>query len=606
MGGRRSPQFHHTHDAAGRATAKPKNLGEGAAGGIGPTRPASGAASVGVVSEDGADASDGFSLADAVVGGDVGGGGADGLVLDHFQGDALFGGLDAEAGGAEDEDGAVDGDGRFHFRHALVGQPGVLLLEEALELAGELVVVEFAGPVAAEVAVESLGQARQHDVHQLTAHDDPRSLRVRAGRGRLPYSHCRASRRRKQKSFFAMALPASGLGRERAGRNGRSCVSYQPEARARGDDQPSLALRAGTAAAPLPLQCRAACPKKQVPPRTADGKPIMIQVDRLTKYFGNVLAVSNVSFQVEKNEIVGLLGNNGAGKTTIMRILTTYLPASSGVARVSGFDVMKDSMEVRRRIGYLPENIPLYGEMRVEEYLDFRAKIKGVERRRRRERVDHCVERCRLEGVRRALLGTLSKGFRQRVGLADALIADPPLLILDEPTDGLDPGQKQETLAALRDLGRDHTIMLSSHLLTEVESIVQRVIILKRGHLGLAKKLSELEIDSVIVVETRGPADQVVNALRGVEGVTQVTIHPLGDGLHSYDVRTRRSEDLREQISRVTASHNWPLRRLDLRRRNLQDRWNDINNLDESTLPGASAPAPAAAVNPPASTAVTQ
>ncbi len=172
----------------------------------------------------------------------------------------------------------------------------------------------------------------------------------------------------------------------------------------------------------------------------------MIQVDRLTKYFGHVLAVNNVSFQVEKNEIVGLLGNNGAGKTTIMRILTTYLPASSGVARVDGFDVMKDSMEVRRRIGYLPENIPLYGEMRVDEYLDFRAKLKGVERRRRGERLGYCVERCRLEGVRRALLGTLSKGYRQRVGLADALIADPPLLVLDEPTDGLDPGQKQETL----------------------------------------------------------------------------------------------------------------------------------------------------------------
>ncbi|HVS35836.1 MAG TPA: ATP-binding cassette domain-containing protein, partial [Gemmataceae bacterium] len=288
----------------------------------------------------------------------------------------------------------------------------------------------------------------------------------------------------------------------------------------------------------------------------------MIQVDRLTKFFGNVLAVSNVSFQVEKNEIVGLLGNNGAGKTTIMRILTTYLPASSGVAKVDGFDVMKDSMEVRKRIGYLPENIPLYGEMRVDEYLDFRGKIKGVERRKRRERVAHCIDRCRLEGVRRNLLGSLSKGFRQRVGLADSLIADPPLLILDEPTDGLDPGQKQETLAALRDLGKDHTIMLSSHLLTEVETIVQRVIILRRGHLGLAKKLSELETDSLIVVEARGPSDQVANALRGVDGVTQVNFHALGDGLQSYDVRTRRSEDLREQIFRVMASHNWSVRRL--------------------------------------------
>jgi ABC-2 type transport system ATP-binding protein len=165
----------------------------------------------------------------------------------------------------------------------------------------------------------------------------------------------------------------------------------------------------------------------------------MIQVERLTKYFGPVLAVNQVSFQIEKNEIVGLLGNNGAGKTTIMRILTTYLPASSGIARVAGFDVMNDSMEVRRRIGYLPESIPLYPEMRVEEYLHFRAKLKGVERRQRAARVAFCLERCRVAEVSRRLLGTLSKGYRQRVGLADAMIADPPLLILDEPTDGLDP-----------------------------------------------------------------------------------------------------------------------------------------------------------------------
>jgi ABC-2 type transport system ATP-binding protein len=314
----------------------------------------------------------------------------------------------------------------------------------------------------------------------------------------------------------------------------------------------------------------------------------MIHVENLSKYFGPVLAVNNVSFQVEKNEIVGLLGNNGAGKTTIMRILTTYLPASSGIARVGGFDVMTQSMDVRQRVGYLPESIPLYPEMRVEEYLAYRAKLKGVDRRKRTARIDYCLERCKVADVRRRLAGTLSKGYRQRVGLADAMISDPSLLILDEPTDGLDPGQKAETLGMLRELGRDHTIMLSSHMLSEVESLVQRVIIIRRGHIGLAKKLSELETDDVIVVEVRGPSDQVAVALRNTEGVAQVTPKGSEDGLTLFEVRTHQRQDLREQISQRLAKNGWPLRRLDLRRRSLQDRWNEINNWDEFAAPESS------------------
>src|SRR5262245_26032925 len=231
----------------------------------------------------------------------------------------------------------------------------------------------------------------------------------------------------------------------------------------------------------------------------------MIHVENLTKNFGPVVAVNDVSFEVEKNEIVGLLGNNGAGKTTLMRMLTTYLPASSGVAKVAGFDVMLESMEVRKRIGYLPESIPLYPEMRVSEYLQFRAKLKGVDRRQRNSRMEYVLDTCRIREVQRRLLGTLSKGYRQRVGLADSLIADPPLLILDEPTDGLDPGQKQETLQLLRELGKSHTIMLSSHLLTEVEALVDRVLIMRRGFLGLSKRIVDLEADPVIVIEVRGP-----------------------------------------------------------------------------------------------------
>jgi len=307
----------------------------------------------------------------------------------------------------------------------------------------------------------------------------------------------------------------------------------------------------------------------------------MIQVEHLTKYFGPVLAVHDVTFGVEKNEIVGLLGNNGAGKTTIMRMLTTYLPASSGRARVAGFDVLDDSMEVRRRIGYLPESIPLYPEMRVEEYLQYRAKLRQIDRKERSKRIAYCLERCRVGDVSRRRMETLSKGYRQRVGLADAMLHDPPLLILDEPTDGLDPGQKMDTLAMLRELGSDHTIMLSSHLLTEVETIVQRVVILRRGHLALARKLSEMEADPSILLEVRAPADQVTNLLRNLDGVSQVTAKPLGDGLTSVEVKTHQNRDLREALSQRVGQHGWAVRRIDLHRRTLQDRWNEINKADE-------------------------
>ena len=185
-----------------------------------------------------------------------------------------------------------------------------------------------------------------------------------------------------------------------------------------------------------------------------------IRVENLSKRYGPVVAVDGINFQVAPGELVGFLGPNGAGKSTTMRVLTTFLPATSGVASVCGFDVMNDSMKVRESIGYLPESVPLYPEMRVEEYLVYRAKLKQVDRSVRKARVEKCLEKCRVKEVRRRLLGTLSKGYRQRVGLADALIADPKVLILDEPTSGLDPIQIRQTLETIKELAGTHTCLL--------------------------------------------------------------------------------------------------------------------------------------------------
>jgi ABC-2 type transport system ATP-binding protein len=303
----------------------------------------------------------------------------------------------------------------------------------------------------------------------------------------------------------------------------------------------------------------------------------MITVANLTKYFGPVLAVDNVSFEVGQGEIVGFLGPNGAGKTTTMRILTSYLPATSGSASVAGFDIMTESMEVRRNIGFLPESVPLYSEMRVDEYIIYRAKLKGLARRGRLARVDYCLERCRLREVRRRLLGTLSKGYRQRVGLADAMIHDPPILILDEPTSGLDPLQIRETLALIKELGQRHTVLLSTHILSEVETICQRVIIIAGGRVGLSQTLEEIEAQTVTLVEARGPETAIAEALRGIQGVATVETRLGEDGIASFEVHTSDQDaDVRETVSRALLGKGWPVRRLERKRRRLEDAFFDV------------------------------
>lgn len=240
----------------------------------------------------------------------------------------------------------------------------------------------------------------------------------------------------------------------------------------------------------------------------------MIVVDRLTKYYGEYPAVRGISFEVPRGRVVGFLGPNGAGKSTTMRILAGFLTATSGRASIDGRDVFWDPIEARRRIGYMPENCPLYGEMRVDEYLRFRAGLKGLGWRTRRKRIDFVLQRCWLNDVRRQLVGTLSKGYRQRVGLADALLADPPVLILDEPTAGLDPTQIRETRKLIRELGSEHTMLLSTHILSEVEMTCDSVIIIYQGQV-----VEDGTLASVRKKHANQGLEEIFVRLTGQEGI---------------------------------------------------------------------------------------
>ncbi len=222
----------------------------------------------------------------------------------------------------------------------------------------------------------------------------------------------------------------------------------------------------------------------------------MLEVQNLTKRYGDIVAVRDVSFTAAQGQILGFLGPNGAGKTTTMRILTGYLPATSGTAKVAGFDVFTESAEVRRRIGYLPENPPLYADMTTDAYLRFVARIKGMPRAALEDAIDRAVQTCGLESVRERLLGHLSKGFRQRVGLAQALIHDPPVLVLDEPTIGLDPRQIIEIRALIRKLAGQRTVILSTHILPEVSQICEKVVIINEGEVVLEQDMASLTRDA--------------------------------------------------------------------------------------------------------------
>ncbi len=290
----------------------------------------------------------------------------------------------------------------------------------------------------------------------------------------------------------------------------------------------------------------------------------MIEAEKLTKYYEKVAAIEDVSFSVEKGEIVGFLGPNGAGKTTTMRILAGFLPPSNGTARVAGYDILTNSLQVRRRIGYLPENVPLYTDMKVADYLDFVAEVKGVERGRRRRAVGEITEKCRIVEVQRMLIGALSRGYRQRVGIAQALLNDPEVLILDEPTLGLDPKQIIEIRQLIKELSGQSTIILSTHILPEVSMVCQRIIIINEGHIIAVDTpenlTARLQNSAKLLVRVDGPADQVKAALSQLPGVLRAEANDEArDAPLSFIVESERNRDLRREVSHIIVERGWGL-----------------------------------------------
>jgi ABC-2 type transport system ATP-binding protein len=306
------------------------------------------------------------------------------------------------------------------------------------------------------------------------------------------------------------------------------------------------------------------------------GRSQLIEVQGLTKYYGERPAISEVTFSVPRGQVLGFLGPNGAGKSTTMRILTGYLSASSGSASIAGFDVFDRSLEVRRRVGYLPELAPLYRDMRVEGYLALMCKLRGVPPPRRKERIGYAISACGLEERRRDVIGHLSKGLRQRVGLAQAVVHDPDVLILDEPTAGLDPAQTRETRSLISQLGRQHTVILSSHILPEVSATCERVVIINQGRLvaddtprNLSRRLSEGRAQQVEAV-VRGTGEDLERRLRELPGVQEVQLSDLEDGERRLLV-SGQSADLEDAVARAVIGSGLGLRELHSRALSLED-----------------------------------
>ena len=312
----------------------------------------------------------------------------------------------------------------------------------------------------------------------------------------------------------------------------------------------------------------------------------MIDVQHLTKNYGDFVAVEDISFFIAKGEIVGFLGPNGAGKTTTMRILTGFMPPTSGKATIAGYDVFQQSLEARQHIGYLPETVPLYTDMTVRSYLDFQATLHAMRNPHKKARIDEIIERMRLEEYDNILIGKLSKGYRQRVGIAQAVLHEPDVLILDEPTIGIDPIQVVETRQLIKELGQDHTIILSSHILPEVSMVCQRVLIIDEGRLvaadtteGLSSRLGGPERVQMVV---KGPMREVAAVLRDVGGVHTVEPEDTGtEGTFRFLVECRAGRDVRPQLAAAVVQRRWDLLELHATGLSLEDIFLQLTTKEE-------------------------
>ena len=308
----------------------------------------------------------------------------------------------------------------------------------------------------------------------------------------------------------------------------------------------------------------------------------MIQVENLTKRYAGFTAIKQLNFSVAKGEVVGFLGPNGAGKSTTMKILTSYLPATSGTARIAGFDVFAQSVEARRRLGYLPENTPLYTDMRVGEYLRYRASLKGVPGRKVKQAVGDALELCSLRDRERSIIGALSKGYRQRVGLADALVHDPELLILDEPTIGLDPNQIRQVRELIKNLGGKRTVLISTHILPEVEIMCSRVIVIHKGTIRADDTAENLlknhRAAGSMRLEAKGAANgrELLGQLPGVKDVTEEK-----DGDYTaFQIKLDANADPTDEAMRLATANHWQVRELTRRRPTLEDVFVELTHSD--------------------------